>query len=188
MAANDVDFEITGIPAKLGWQLQLLVGLVTLGLGIVLSFHPTTSLNVLAVIIGILLIVGGIFHVIRVLDPDEAHRAWAGVVAVVEIVLGVVFIRHLHLTRAVIGLLVGLAWIVQGVVALMAGILGAPRGSRAWPIFFGVVSVIAGAVVVSVPASSINVLAMVLGIWFIVMGVLEVLGGLFLRHDLKKLG
>ena len=179
---------VTGIPAKLGWQLQLLVGFVTLVLGIVLAFHPTTSLNVICVIIGILLIIGGIFHFIRVLDPDEQHRAWLGVVGLLEIVIGVVLIRHLDLSKALIGLLVGISWIVQGVVAVMVGTLGNPQRSRVWPILFGIISIAAGIVVVAVPLNSITVLAVLLGIWFLVMGVLEIASGLFLRHDLKALG
>ena len=47
-----------GLPSKVVWQMELVVGLITLGLGIALTFHPSTSLNVICVIIGILLILG----------------------------------------------------------------------------------------------------------------------------------
>jgi uncharacterized membrane protein HdeD (DUF308 family) len=179
---------VGGIPAKFSWQLQLFAGFVTLVLGIVLSARPTQSLNVIAVIIGILVIIGGIFHFIRALDHDEQHRIWLGFVGLVELVIGVVLIRHLNLSRALIGLLVGISWIIQGVVALMVGILGAEGRSRAWPIIFGLISIAAGIVVVAVPENSVTVLATLLGIWFLVMGILEITNGLFLRHDLKKLG
>jgi uncharacterized membrane protein HdeD (DUF308 family) len=69
----------------------------------------------------------------------------------------------------------------------MAGILGAAGRSRAWPIIFGVISIIAGAVVVSVPLNSVHVIAVLIGIWFLIMGILEIISGLFLRSDLKKL-
>ena len=103
-----------------------------------------------------------------------------------EVVIGVVLIRHLDKAYALIGLLVGLVWIVQGVVALMAGILGTAGRSRVWPVIFGVISIAAGAVVVSMPLHSTKVLAILLGVWFLVMGVLMILGGLFIRSDLKK--
>ena len=51
---------------------------------------------------------------------------------------------------------------------------------------FGVISIAAGAVVVSMPLHSTKVLAILLGVWFLVMGVLMILGGLFIRSDLKK--
>ena len=42
-------------------------------LGVIVSFHPSGSLNVLAVLLGVLMIFSGIFHLIRVFDPEENH-------------------------------------------------------------------------------------------------------------------
>ena len=50
------------------WQSTLVVGVLTLILGIIVSFHPTGSLNVVAVLFGVLMILSGIFHLIRVLQ------------------------------------------------------------------------------------------------------------------------
>src|SRR6266516_3664567 len=141
------------------WQATLLLGAATLILGLIVSFHPTGSLNVIAVLLGIAAILSGIFHLIRVFDPKEPHRVWLGIAGLLFIVIGVVLIRHLHLTRAAIGLIIGIVWIVQGLVQLIAGFSGGSRQGRGWWIFFGLVSLIAGIVVVSTPASSVTVLA-----------------------------
>ena len=139
----------------------------------------------LAVLLGILMIFSGIFHLIRVFDPEESHRVWLGIAGLLFIVIGVVLIRHLHLTLAIIGLVIGITWIVQGLAALM-GDSGGAREGRAWWIIFGAVSLIAGIVVVSTPTSSLNVLAVLLGIWFIIMGIFEIIGGFILRHELRS--
>ena len=167
------------------WLATLFLGVLTLILGIIVSFHPTGSLNVLAVLLGVLMIFSGIFHLIRVFDPEESHRVWLGIAGLLFIVIGVVLIRHLHLTLAIIGLVIGITWIVQGLAALIGGISGGAREGRAWWIIFGAVSVIAGIVVVSTPTSSLNVLAVLLGIWFIIMGIFEIIGGFILRHELR---
>lgn len=170
------------------WQATLILGALTLVLGLIVSFHPTGSLNAIAVLLGILMILSGIFHLIRVFDPKEVHRVWLGIAGLLFIVIGVVLIRHLHLTRSVIGLIIGITWIVQGLTALIGGISGGVREGRAWWIAFGVVSLIAGIVVAAAPASSLNVLAVLLGIWFAVMGIFEIIGGLLLRHALRNGG
>jgi uncharacterized membrane protein HdeD (DUF308 family) len=167
------------------WQATLFVGVLTLIFGIIVSFHPRGSLNVLAVLLGVLMIFSGIFHLVRVFDPEESHRVWLGIAGLLFIVIGVVLIRHLHLTVAAIGLVIGITWIVQGLAALIGGISGGAREGRAWWIIFGVVSLIAGIVVVSAPTSSLNVLAVLLGIWFIIMGLFEISGGFILRHELR---
>ena len=86
----------------------------------------------IAVLLGILMIVSGLFHLIRVFDPRELHRVWLGIAGLLFIVIGVILIRHLHLTRAIIGLVIGITWIVQGVTALIGGIAGGVREGRAW--------------------------------------------------------
>jgi uncharacterized membrane protein HdeD (DUF308 family) len=131
------------------------------------------------------MILSGIFHLIRVFDPQEMHRVWLGIAGLLFIVIGVVLIRHLHLTRSLIGLVIGVTWIVQGISALIGGIAGGVREGRAWWIIFGLVSLVAGIVVVATPASSLNVLAVLLGIWFVIMGIFEIIGGLLLRHALR---
>jgi uncharacterized membrane protein HdeD (DUF308 family) len=187
MASDDYDDEPTAVGMLAGsWQSALFLGVVTLILGLIVTFHPTTSLNVLAVLLGILMILSGLFHLIRVFDPRERHRVWLGIAGLLFIVIGVILIRHLHLTRSVIGLVIGLTWIVQGLTALIGGISGGVREGRAWWIIFGVVSLIAGIVVVSAPASSLDVLATLLGIWFVVMGIFEIIGGFLIRHALRK--
>jgi uncharacterized membrane protein HdeD (DUF308 family) len=168
------------------WQAAMLLGALTLILGIIVTAKPTGSLNVLAVLIGILLILSGIFHLIRVFDPREPHRIWLGIAGLLFIVIGVVLIRHLHLTRSLIGLIVGITWIVQGLAALIGGIGGGAREGRAWWIVFGLVSLIAGIVVAATPADSLTVLAVLLGIWFIIMGIFEIIGGFILRHAVQR--
>jgi len=167
------------------WQTALVLGVLTLILGLIVALHPSTSVDVIAVLLGILMILSGIFHLVRVFDPKEAHRVWLGITGLLFVVIGVILIRHLHLTRSVIGLIIGITWIVQGLAALIGGISGGVREGRAWWIIFGVASIIAGIAVTAAPTSSLNVLATLLGIWFIVMGVFEIIGGLLLRHAIR---
>jgi len=187
MVADDYGGE-PAPPAMLtgSWQATMFLGVVTLILGVIVSFHPTGSLNVIAVLLGILMILSGIFHLIRVFDPRERHRVWLGIAGLLFIVIGVVLIRHLHLTRALIGLVIGITWIVQGLTALIGGISGGVREGRAWWITFGVISLIAGIVVAATPADSVTVLAVLLGIWFIIMGIFEIIGAFLLRHAFRS--
>jgi len=167
------------------WQTALVLGALTLILGFVVTLNPSGSVNVVAVLLGILMILSGIFHLIRVFDLAEPHRVWLGITGLLFVVIGVVLIRHLHLTRSVIGLIIGITWIVQGLAALIGGISGGVREGRAWWILFGAASLIAGIAVAAAPASSLDVLALLLGIWFMVMGAFEITGGLLLRHAVR---
>jgi uncharacterized membrane protein HdeD (DUF308 family) len=185
--SNDYDTELT--PELLlaqSWQATMIIGAITLVLGLIVSFHPGGSLNVVAVLLGVLAIISGIFHLLRIFGRGESHRIWLGVTGLLFIVIGVVLIRHLHLTLALVGLFVGITWVVQGVTALIGGLAGGTREGRGWWIAFGLLSLIAGIVVVATPVTSLTVLAVLLGVWFIVMGLAEIIGGFMLRRVARQ--
>lgn len=171
------------------WRTAFLLGLITLALGVVLVFRPTQSLIGIAVLLGIVMMVSGIYHVVRAISGREHERLWRAISGVLFILAGLVLLRHLHLSVALIGLFVGFTWIIQGVAALVEAFSGGGvRGESGWSFFFGVISLIAGIVVVSAPIASVSALTIFLGIWFIIMGAMEMFGALAFRRALKRPG
>jgi uncharacterized membrane protein HdeD (DUF308 family) len=85
-------------------------------------------------------------------------------------------------------LFIGITWIIQGLVSLIAGLGGGSREGRGWWIAFGVISIIAGVVVTVSPLNSLTFLAVLFGIWFIVMGVFEIIGAFIFRRALRTEG
>jgi uncharacterized membrane protein HdeD (DUF308 family) len=179
------DFPAAAAAAN-AWQATLALGVVTLVLGLIVTFFPSTSLNVIAVLFGILMILSGLFHLIRVFGSNEAHRVWLGISGLLLVVIGVVLLRHLHLTVALAGLIIGVSWIVQGVTALIVSFSGGSREGRGWWILFGFVSLIGGIVITAVPVESVTALAILVGIWFIIQGLFEIAGGFMLRHAVSN--
>jgi len=176
----------TDYAAAYAWQATLVLGVVTLILGLIVTFYPSATLNVIAVLFGLLMIVSGLFHLIRVFGDNEANRVWMGISGLLLVVIGVVLLRHLHLSVALIGLIIGISWIVQGVTALIVSFSGGSREGRGWWIFFGIVSLIGGVVITAVPVESVTALAVLVGIWFIVQGLFEIAGAFMLRHEASK--
>jgi uncharacterized membrane protein HdeD (DUF308 family) len=179
------DFPAASAVAN-AWQATVVLGVVTLVLGLIVTFFPSASLNAIAVLFGLLMIVSGLFHLIRVFGSNEAHRVWLGISGLLLVVIGVVLLRHLHLTVGLIGLVIGISWIVQGVTALIVSFSGGSREGRGWWIFFGIFSLIGGIVIVAVPTESVKVLAVLIGIWFIIQGLFEIAGGLRIRQAVRR--
>jgi uncharacterized membrane protein HdeD (DUF308 family) len=59
--------------------------------------------------------------------------------------------------------------------------------ARGWYVVLGVLSVIAGVVVLVWPWDSIVVLTLVTGVWLVVMGIIEIVQGFQMRNDSKTL-
>ena len=176
-----------GFAATTGWQATLIVGIITFVLGLIVTLHPSGSLNVIAVLLGLLMIVSGLFHLFRVFGAGQSHRVWHGIAGLLLVVIGVVLIRHLHLTVALVGLIIGLSWIVEGVAALISAFAGDSREGRGWWIFFGILTLVGGIVIVAWPVESVTAIAVLIGIWFIILGLVEIVGGIMLRNAESKL-
>ena len=149
--------------AATGWQAFVFAGVVTVILGLIVALHPSESLNVLAVLLGMLLVISRIFALVRVGDRSESHRVWLGIAGLLLVVIGVVLIRHLDLTVALVGLVIGLAWIVQGLAALVTAFSSGPGAARLVDLVRAH-RLVAGIVVVAVPTTSVTVLAVLVGI------------------------
>lgn len=183
MQLNEAGTEAAAVNS---WQATIVLGVITVTLGLIVTFYPSTTVNVISVLFGLLLIASGLFHLIRVFGGNEAHRVWMGISGLLLVAIGVVMLRHLHLTVALIGLIIGITWIVQGVIALIVSFSGGAREGRGWWIFFGIFSLVGGIVITAVPTESVKVLAVLIGIWFIIQGLFEIVGGLRIRRAVSR--
>src|ERR1700742_2412907 len=172
--------------AAYAWQATVVLGVATLILGLIVTIYPSATLNVIAVLFGLLMIVSGLFHLVRVFVSHEAHRVWMGISGLLLVVIGVVLLRHLHLTVALIGLIIGVTWIAQGVTALIVSVSGGAREGRGGWMLFGFVSLIGGIVITAVATESGTALAVLAGIWFIVQGLFEIAGSFMDRRAVSR--
>jgi uncharacterized membrane protein HdeD (DUF308 family) len=178
--------EAGTVAAVNSWQATVVLGVITVTLGLIVTFYPSATLNAIAALFGLLLIVSGLFHLIRVFGGNETPRVWMGISGLLLLVIGVVMLRHLHLTVALVGLIIGITWIVQGVTALIVSLAGGAREGRGWWIFFGIFSLVGGIVITALPTESVKVLAVLIGIWFIIQGLFEIAGGLRIRQEDRR--
>jgi uncharacterized membrane protein HdeD (DUF308 family) len=162
-------------------------GAVALIFGVLITFWPKDSAIALAFLLGIYFVVAGIAY----LGLGIFSKGISGGTRALDIILGVLFIFAGIVTllnpseSAVIlgiflGVFVGILWIVEGVVALVQS---GDSGSRGWAIFFGLLSLIAGIVLLFSPLWGAVVLFWVTGIALIVLGILQIVRAFtFGRH------
>lgn len=100
-------------------------------------------------------------------------RIAIAVSAVFAIVLGILVLVWPSSTLSLVAVLFGLYFLVSGVIRVARGLFtkGVSGGVRVLGIVFGVLLIIAGIVVIRNPLNSLVVLAMVIGISWIIEGV-----------------
>ena len=92
---------------------------------------------------------------------------------IVSLVLGLLLFTQTTATLAVIMLLVGLLWLIQGIFALLSIFID--KTSWGWRLFGGVIGIAAGLIVLQNPLASTavvpGVLALLLGIFGLLIGI-----------------
>jgi uncharacterized membrane protein HdeD (DUF308 family) len=161
MAANEK-------PSLWSWVLGLILGLLSVAVGVVVLLEPEHSLPTLAVITGIFILVDGIVGIALVVLFAREDRAFIAVLAVLDIVIGTLLIRHPVRGVEVVALLLGIWLIANGLIrALSAAWFD---GSKLWRVVSGLILLIAGVVIVANPDIGYSTLAVITGIGFVGYG------------------
>ena len=157
-----------------GWVFGF--GIVTLLAGIVVLAWPGATLLVIAVLFGIQLIVAGIFRFVAAIAVDDASggmRVLMALLGVLSIIIGLWAVRHALLTLLALAVLLGIFWVVNGAIELFTALSHSGMPQRGWTAFMGVLSILAGIIVLAYPGLTLVTLAVILGIWLVILGVME---------------
>lgn len=95
-------------------------GVLTVIVGVLLIRHPIAGVAAVAFFIGIWLMAVGVFRLLTGFFEPE-HRAWNLILAVIQIVAGIVIVASPGIGFATLALLVGISFIANGVVMMILG-------------------------------------------------------------------
>lgn len=164
-------------------------GVLALLAGIALLVWPVKSAVIVTAIFASYLIIAGVVY-IGLGIFSRAKGGWSRVghivLGLLYIVAGVIAFFNLNVAAATLALVVvifiGVSWIVDGVVAL--SLLGSD-GSRVWTVIYAILSIIAGIIVLFSPVIAGFALWLLLGISLVVLGIVQIIRAITLGKDEK---
>lgn len=145
--------------------------------GLILAW-PGITLGIIAVVFGIFILVRGIVRLAAgIFGPglSAGGRTLSIILGILLIAAAIFVLRNLEAGLAVLGLLIGLSWIIDGIAMLVESAKGPARG---FSTVAGIISVIAGVVVLFIPVSGVAVLTILAGVVFLVLAVLQIVGAI----------
>jgi uncharacterized membrane protein HdeD (DUF308 family) len=116
--------------------------------------------------------------------PEEVQSLWWLLVlfGLVTLAVGVFFVASPHETLKVFTVIAGIVLVVDGVIAVVGSIVGV-RENRGLLALVGVLSVVAGIVLIKKPFTTLVVLALIVGLWLVVVGGVRLVASFRLRED-----
>ncbi|KUI17997.1 hypothetical protein AU192_03940 [Mycobacterium lehmannii] len=169
------------------WKTTLVSGLLALILGVLIWVWPGKTIVVAAIFFGAYLLIAGIAQVIFAfsLHVSAGSRVLLFISGAAALILAVLCFRSLQESILLLAIWIGIGFIFRGVATAVSAISDPTLPGRAWEIFVGVISLIAGVVMLALPFESLAILTVVAGISLVVIGIFEIVAAFGIRKAFK---
>ncbi|KKE98755.1 HdeD family acid-resistance protein [Mycolicibacterium obuense] len=165
------------------WKTALISGVLAVVLGVCVLVWPAITIVVAAIFFGAYLLISGIWQVVFAfsLHVSAGGRVLLFISGAAALILAVLCFRSLQNSILLLAIWIGIGFIFRGVATAVSAISDPTLPGRGWAIVIGVISLIAGVVMLGSPFASLATLALVVGIWLVVLGVFEIASAIGLR-------
>jgi uncharacterized membrane protein HdeD (DUF308 family) len=169
------------------WGLAVVLGVLSIILGLLAIAYPGRTVVIVAIFFAAWLFVTGIYEVIVSFtrDGDTAMRVFHAIIGVLAVIVGFALLRTPFQSVEVLIFVLGVFWLVQGIMTFVAAF--SVKQGRNWGIFIGILGVLAGIVILAYPIDSALTLALIGGIWLVILGIMQIVAGFQLRRAHKLL-
>ncbi|MFJ9152515.1 HdeD family acid-resistance protein [Streptomyces sp. NPDC102270] len=169
------------------WTWILGAALTTLVPGILVLVWPDETLHVLAVLVGLYLLTVAAFRFVTAfVAGGPGERVARLILAVLYLLAGVLCLRNPLQTITALSLIVGVVWLLSGVLTAYTALVAEDLPHRGLVLGAAALAVVAGIVVLALPAESARALTRLLGLWLVLLGVVELLLALALRAAARR--
>ncbi|WP_082986267.1 HdeD family acid-resistance protein [Mycobacterium gordonae] len=171
------------------WKTTLISGVLSLAVGVLIVAWPGMSVLVAAIAFGVYLLITGAAQVAFAfaLHVSAGSRILLFISGAASLILAVLAFRHFGNAVLLLAIWIGVGFIFRGVATTVSAISDPALPGRGWQIFIGIISLLAGIVVMASPFDSIITLALVVGVWCIVIGVFEIASAFGIRKASQNL-
>jgi uncharacterized membrane protein HdeD (DUF308 family) len=164
-------------------------GLIALVVGVLILFNPVESgaaaMQIVAVVLAIYLVIAGIVYLGAMIFSREmsaGRRVGTAVLGLLYLIAGIIVFGSLStiatVLAAFLAIFIGVMWVFEGIMSFTS--LKHQR-SKALTVIYGIISVIAGLVLIISPLFAAVALWMILGASLAVMGVVQIVRALQMK-------
>ena len=155
-------------------------GLVSLLTGLIIIMWPGKTLLFFAALIGVWLLIAGIIRIVQAFtrnDLPRNRRTFLGLAGTLYVIVALICLSDTLNSLALLTVIIGLVWTVGGIAEVVVGF------PKLWPTLLGVLSIAIGITVFGWPQPTLTLMATIIGIWLIVIGIIQLTQALLARRS-----
>ena len=168
---------------SIGWPRWALIvfGLISIVAGVLALVWPGVTILALIILLGIDILIWGILLIVNAFRTGQG-RVLAVVFGVLALIAGTsLFLQPMRNLGAVV-IVLSVFWVVGGLIESIESVVERGRG-WGWELVSGLLSIAAGIVAIVWPGVTLFVIAVVAGVWMIMIGLMRLIAA-FSRSDM----
>lgn len=168
------------------WDYIISRGILCLIIGILFVAMPKASINMLCILLGIFLLINGLIALFKAMKAKDARNLIL-IYGLICLLAGIVFLTNPGFLLGVIVIIFSLLVLISGINQIVVAVKSknTPVSARILAAVTGIISIVLGLALLIRPDISIQVMIMIIGIYFLAFGILAISTGLVIRKANK---
>lgn len=166
------------------WKNMMILGVLALIIGIIAIVYPGITLGVTIILLGAFALLFGLSTVYNGTALPKGSRAFTLLTGILYIILAIIMIMAPLYFAEVIAYVMAAFLIIMGLFQIFNLIFVAGSGSKGdnlFPLVTGIISLILGCVIAVFPTQTIEVAMWIIGLFLILIGIINLAGGLKIK-------
>lgn len=170
------------------WWVLLLLGILSVVIGLLALFNPAGTVTGIAVLLGIWLIISGVVQLIRgfTIDAETGYKVLTIITGALSLLLGIFCFRNITDALLILAIFIAIGFLFSGITNIFGAFGDRGVDGWVWLLILGIIETIAGIVMLSAPGLTLSVFAVIVGIAFLFIGIFELIAAFRIKglhHD-----
>ncbi|MCU1420660.1 MAG: hypothetical protein JWN36_311 [Microbacteriaceae bacterium] len=152
----------------------VILAIVAIVIGVIALVWSGATLDTIGFLFGVFLVVSGVLRIVRAIAGRREMGGWFWlnlVAGVLVLVAGVLSLTDPAKSLTFLAIIIGLGWLLSGVVDLAVAVNAGKRPGRWLVILGGLLALVAGAALLFIPVVTITVFLKIGAVLLIVVGI-----------------
>ena len=189
MAARASDTSLSRLVSEL-WWIGVVQSIIAILFGIVAIFWPALTLVTLVYLLSAFVIAVGLTEIVHGLMSIKRRDTWwmTLVIGLISLGAGLYLARHPQVSFATFILVVGITFIVRGIIDVIRGFIEKrPTTHKVLDFIVGLAGVAAGIIILVQPVAGGLAFVWVIGLYALIYGALTLASSIEMRNDYETL-
>jgi len=172
--------------ATKNWWISLLIGIISIGMGIWCFVTPATTFLALTIVFIAGFLANGVFEIIFAFSNKDSHDGWGWTLAIgiIDIIFGIILLANPEIAPAILAYFIGFWLMFQSFwgIGMSMDLKKYERSGWGWLLALAIIGLILSIILLAQPVITGILAAMFIASIFVIYGIFRIILAVRLKH------